>query len=142
MNSQIIKKIRQNSLILMSVFIAALFLFVSYSEAVTQSQEIVESKEVTGEVVFLTTRMVTIEFNRTDTGSTEILIPVDELTQFTHLQDLQDIQQGDTVTVTYTDTYTQDENGKRANFKRLAAGIALVSRAATGSTLTSIGTGN
>jgi hypothetical protein len=103
------------------------------SQAITDDkEEKVEFKHVTGEVVFLSSGMITIEYSQQAGVAREILIPVGKEAVFVHLNNMKDIQRGDTVTVLYKETYIEDEEGSRSNFKRLATKISLVKRAIKG----------
>jgi hypothetical protein len=135
-----IKKSTQGNVVLNVGFILAFLLLVTQAVAQTPTSgvaETVDLKEVEGKVVLITPNMITIEFARTQTGSTEIVIPLDETAQLNHLQNIQDIQQGDIVKVVYKETYVLDAEGRRTNFKRLATDISLVKQATQG--LISIG---
>ncbi|MFC1624036.1 hypothetical protein ACFL28_01775 [Candidatus Omnitrophota bacterium] len=94
--------------------------------------------QVQGEVVLLTPELISIEFGKEENTIKEILIPLDEETEFTHLLGLDDIQERDTVRVIYKETYKRGSGGKRIDFKRVAVDISLVKRASAGDTLVSV----
>lgn len=97
--------------------------------AMKHADEQVERKTVTGQVVSITPGMISIEYARTETASKEILIPLDEETQLSHLRGLEDIREGDRVAVEHRETHTENDEGKWLNFKRVATKISLVRRA-------------
>jgi hypothetical protein len=95
------------------------------------------SKEVTGEVVYVGKRAISVEFDRTADGSMEMLIPIDGNTMAKHLQTLAQLKRGDRVRVLYQQTYKEDEQGERVILKTVATTVALVRRAVPEGTLRS-----
>jgi len=138
---QMKRRIKKVSGILIPGFILVFFFLMTQAaaEAPEEAKETTKLEKVQGEVVLLTPEMISIEFGKKDYTIKEILIPLDQETQFTHLKDLEDIQEGDTVRVNYKEVYTRDKSGKRTNFKRVAVDIALVRRAKAKDALTSVG---
>jgi hypothetical protein len=124
------KQITKIGLPLMGMLVLSLFCFGYTVQAQTpeETEETVEFKEITGEVVLLNAGMISVEYHRSAGVSREILIPLDEETKLKHLRGLNYLNEGDTVTVSYKETYIVDENGKRTNFRRVATQIVLVRR--------------
>lgn len=92
-----------------------------------EAEETVEYKEVIGEVVSINARQITLEHYRKGGHSKEILIRLDEDTKLVHLQSWDVVQPGIAVRVKFKDTYFEDEDGRRTNWKRVATKITLVS---------------
>lgn len=110
--------------ILIAAVIIVTFGFTSVTKAETSGD-----KTVSGKVALVASNMIMVEYERTGTSATEIMIPFDGGTQFTRLNDSKDIQVGDIVTVTYTETVMADKGGKKKKPRRVAADIELMSRA-------------
>lgn len=116
----------------------ALFLVVLVAGLLTapgaRAGERLEQKMVRGKVVSLSAGVLGIEYSRAKGVSKEILIPLDqkEPPQLSHLRSLDEIQTGDTISVEYQEQYTEDDEGTRSDFKRVARRIALVRRATEG----------
>lgn len=96
------------------------------STAETKSDEQVEQKTVTGEVMGATKRAISVEFSRTPTESTEMLLPVDGKTAVERLKSLADLRRGDRVSVEYQQTYREDEHGERIILRTIATRVALL----------------
>ncbi len=91
-------------------------------------------KQVTGSVVNVNTRTISVEYDQKAGTSYEMLLPLakkDEL-HLAHFQTLAELKRGDTVTVTYRETYKMGDDGKPVPLTTLATEVALVKRATEG----------
>ena len=94
----------------------------------SEAEEKVDVKAVTGQVVHVGKRAISVEYATTADGSFEMLLPVNQDTTFQHLKGLADLARGDTVKVQYRQTYTDTEKGERITRATVATNIALVRR--------------
>ena len=89
----------------------------------------VDEKTITGEVMGMTKRSISIEYSRTTQESFDMLMPVDDKTQFTRLESLADLHHGDTITVTYRQWSTVGADGVLMVMKSVAKDVTLIRRA-------------
>jgi hypothetical protein len=101
----------------------------------------VMTKAVTGQVVWIGKRAISVETGRTATESQEMLIPIDGTTKVDRLTSLSELKPGDTVRVECQQTYKQLEDGSESLAATVATKIALL-RSATGTALRSTGEGS
>jgi len=95
-------------------------------KAEQQDDAKVELKEMTGQVMTVHKRYISVEFSKTKRESLEALLPIDDKTQFERVKHLGELKRGDTVKVSYWQTYREDEEGGRIVLKTVASSIALV----------------
>ena len=97
--------------------------------AATKLEGTVDSKTVTGQVGAVTKRSISVEYSQTANGGYEMLLPLAKDVRFEHLKDLTELKRGDTVTVTYDQTWKEGDKGERVILKTVATTISLVKRA-------------
>jgi len=88
------------------------------------------TKEVQGEVTWFNKRFIAIRYglDKQKGEEYEILLPVDEKNiQLQHLQSLNQIEKGDTVTVQYDEDYTRFDSN-RQDVRLKARGISFVKK--------------
>ena len=95
-------------------------------------------KTITGEIVTVSAHAISVEYSRTKTSAYEMLLPVDENVRLEHLKSIKELAPGDTVYVTYEQTYQDGEDGEPIILKSLAREIVLVKRS-SGTSLSSEG---
>ena len=124
-------------------FLAALVLAVCAFHAMARAEltgmsedEHVVTKDVSGQVVMVRKRALSIETSRTGSESAEMLIPVNVDTKLEHLKALTDLKEGDTVTVQYQQT-SRDEHDQQVVLKTVATRVSLVKEASPEGTLRS-----
>jgi hypothetical protein len=106
-------------------------------EAPAKATERVETRVVTGELVWVGKRAISVETSRTASTSEEMLIPVDEKTKTERVKSLSELKRGDRVTVSCLETYQENDERERKLVKVVAAKVALVKTAAPEGTLQS-----
>ena len=90
----------------------------------------VVSKEVTGDVVYVGKRAISVEVSRTTASSTEMLLPVNEETTLELLRSFAELKRGDTVRVRYDQTVKENiDGGDPLILKTVATTVTLVRRA-------------
>ena len=92
----------------------------------------VSEKAVTGQVVWIGKRAISVETRRTEGESEEMLIPIDGKTAVERLKSLSELKPGDTVRVECKQTYKQLEDGSESLAATVATKIALVRSASSG----------
>jgi hypothetical protein len=97
-----------------------------------KEQETVVSKIVTGEVVWVGKWALSIEVNRTEESSTDMLIPYDKKTKLERLKELAQLRRGDTVQIECEQRYTKDEKGEPVLSGTMAKKVSLVRQAVSG----------
>lgn len=112
--------------ILLPILLAFLVALPGLAGAVEDSEEQLAYNEVKGEVTNVGKRALSVEFSRTKNSSSEMLLPIGEATKLIRLKSLDELKAGDTVQVRYTQTYREDEKGKRIVLKTTATEIALL----------------
>lgn len=91
-----------------------------------KKDEKVEVKELSGRIVAITKRSMSIEFDRPVNGADEALMPIDAKTKVERVKSLAELQRGDTIRVQYEQTYREDDKGERIILKTIARKIALI----------------
>ena len=95
-----------------------------------------EEKTVIGEVVTVTKRAISVEYETTATSSTEMLLPVSQKTEVDPpLKKLFDVNRGDRVSVRYQEWSRQGEDGQRTVLKKVATKVKLIRSAYSQGTL-------
>jgi len=76
-------------------------------------------KEIEGEVSGIGFNMISIVYNRDPEKGTaeELLLPIDEVSQLIHKNNIKEIQVGDTVSIQYDETTRETDNGPRTERK-------------------------
>lgn len=95
----------------------------------SEPEQKVEYKEVTGEVSAVSKRGIAVEYSRTRTGSSEMFLPFADHVKLQRVQDLTQLQPGDTVKVRFEQTYTEDKDGERTVLKTTATEVEMMRRA-------------
>ena len=91
------------------------------------------SKEVTGEVVTVTKRAISVEFAHTADAAEEMLLPITKETKVERVRSLSELRRGDTVKVAYTQYYRDvNEGGKPVVLRTVATNVALLRNAPSG----------
>lgn len=101
--------------------------------AAEESNERVLERTVTGDIVTVTKRYISVEYAKTKTVSEEMMLPFNEDTAFERLTGLTDLFRGDRVKVVYEQTYlpAEEKGGEPKILKTVAKTISLVKRATT-----------
>ena len=90
-------------------------------------------KEVTGEIVTVGKRAISVEFAHTADSSEEMLLPINKETKVERLRSLSELKRGDMVKVSYAQVYTEtDEQGQPIVLKTVATKVALLKNAPSG----------
>lgn len=104
----------------------------------SEPQEHLVSKTVTGTVVWAGKRAISVEFARTASKSEEMLIPIDDKTKVDRLlKSVSELKPGDTVRVGYQQTYKERDDGSEFLAATVATNISLVRSDAPEGTLRS-----
>ena len=111
----------------LSLFLLAPLPLFAEAEVPEGAEEIVKYSEVIGEVARINSSRIALEYYRKAGHSKEILIPLDEDTRLAHIRGWDKVQPGIAVRVKYKETYLEDDEGLRTNFKRIATKVSLVS---------------
>lgn len=98
----------------------------SPSTTTPSPEEKVAANEVKGRVVTITKRAISVEYDSKEQASYEMLLPLAKDIRLSHLQDLSELKQGDTVRVKYEQTYTENDKGERMILKTLATDLTLL----------------
>ena len=96
----------------------------------TASDEKVEEKTLTGDIVSVNSRQISVEYAKTATQAEEMLFSLDKDVDVEGPKTLKQLVAGDRVQVLYRQTYREDEKGQRVILKTLAKDITLL-RSAT-----------
>ena len=90
------------------------------------SEEKLAYKEVTGTVVHVGKRAISVEYAVTKDGSYEMILPFDADLKLARLRSLSELKAGDTVKVGYQQTYLDGDDGKPVVLKTVATMITLL----------------
>lgn len=101
------------------------------------TDEKVEQKTVTGKLGMVRPHQISVEDVKKGSYAHEYLLPLAKDVRLHHVREFAELQQGDTVKVTYQQTSKKNEKGEKILLKTLATDIALVKSAASSSRLTS-----
>ena len=137
---QIMARFRRWMSYLLAVALGTLLAVVSpaFAEQAMSPEERIVSKEVTGEVVYIGKRAISVEFSRTADSSNEMLLPVSGDTKVEMLRSLSELKRGDTVRVSYDQTMKESrDGGEPLLLKTAATKVTLVRRAPPEGTLQS-----
>ncbi|MBN1869861.1 MAG: hypothetical protein JW847_04715 [Candidatus Omnitrophica bacterium] len=85
-----------------------------------------ETKEVSGLVSWIRDDVVAVEYYHKGGHSEVILIPVSEMTALRRLHSLADLKVGDEIEVEYSETFKEDPDGRKRDFKREAVLVYLL----------------
>jgi hypothetical protein len=94
-----------------------------------KNQETVVSKTITGEVVWVGKRAISVEYDRTAESSYEMLVPVGGDTKVERIKSLSDLKRGDVVSVQYKQRSKKAEDGKDVVLGTMASHVALIRQA-------------
>ena len=98
-----------------------------------KEQVVVIPKEITGEVVWIGKRAISVEYERTKDESKEMLLPIDSKLKLERIKSLAELKRGDTVHVQYDQTLKKtDEQDPGTLVNTLATKVALVRQAPVG----------
>ena len=92
----------------------------------------VASKTVTGTIVAMTKRSLSVEYSNTAQESFELLLPFGDEMSLERIKSVSELKRGDTVSVGYRQFSRDDGAGNRTILKTAIASIALVKSGATG----------
>ena len=98
-----------------------------------EEQLVVIPKEMTGEVVWIGKRAISVEYERTKEESREMLLPINSKLKLERIKSLAELKRGDTVHVQYDQTLKKtDEKDPGTLVNTLATKVALVRQAPVG----------
>jgi hypothetical protein len=90
------------------------------------SEEKVELKTVTGKLGMVRPTKISVEDTVNGAYAHEYLLPVAKDVRLQHVREFKQLAQGDTVRVTYQQTYTKNEKGDKVLLKVIATEISLI----------------
>ena len=114
------------ALLMVSIFIPILIPVVA--EEKVKSDEKIQSKQVTGELVAVSKQGISVEYSSTPQESYEIFLPITHQTRLKQMKTFSDLQVGDKVMVDYEQTYQENKKGERIILKTVATRISLVKK--------------
>ena len=109
----------------------------AWAEQAKKDQEKVVSKEVTGQVIWVGKRAISVEYDRTQESTYEMLLPVSSETKVERVKSLSELKRGDTVSVKYKQRSKKGEDGQDVILATVATKVALVRQASPEGTLRS-----
>ena len=89
----------------------------------------IERHSVTGQLVHVGYRSMSVEFANTAEGSFERLVPFEPDVKLAHVKSVRELKRGDTIRVDYADVYQKDVKGEWKIIKTAATEIALIKSA-------------
>jgi len=93
------------------------------------TQAKIDKKIVTGTILAIRQDRINVEYDKKDGVVYEMILPLADMVQYSHVRSLSDLNAGDEVKVKYEQTYEDQENGERKILKTEAIQITLVKRA-------------
>ena len=88
----------------------------------------VAAKSISGQVIFISSRAISVEYDSTETSSKETLLPINDKTALDHLRSVKELKRGDLVRVEFEQTFREDASGQRVVLGTVATRVALVKR--------------